>query len=324
MMGGPVDLASTILDERGGSMKFVVVGSGAIGCFYGSLLARAGEDVTFVARGNTLTQLQQQDLIVQSIWGDYSMPVHAIDTTKLHEVQACDYVLLTVKSTALADVMGELDQLVTKKTKIVCVLNGIGNEEILADRFGEETIIGASAFASVIVEQPGFIRHVASGDIMMGSWNNQSSESLQLLARAFQRAGVNVILADNMKKAKWEKLLWNISYNPITALTRKTVGEAIADPQIYHIMNRVTEEYLNVVESIGMTFEEEMKSNVLYPNEFVRNHKTSMLQDLESGRKMELDSIMGHVIRVAKEQNVLIPTIESMYYLLKDQERTAM
>lgn len=302
-------------------MKIVVIGAGAIGCFYGSLLAKAGEDVTFVARGETLRHLQEQDLLVHSVWGDYSMAVHAIDSSHLSEIRDCDLILLAVKSTSLTSVFPQIEQLLANETKILCLLNGIGNEERLAETFGAERVIGGCAFVSVINEGAGRIRHLAKGDLAIGSWIKQTSSFLSELRAAFTKAGVAVTLEENMKEAKWEKLLWNIRYNPITALTRTTVGEAVDSPYLYAILHEMTSEYMNVAASIGITFDLEKNKETFHPNQAVKQHKTSMLQDLEHGKKMELDALVGYVIKIAKEQNVPVPTIETIYQLLQYEEQ---
>lgn len=316
-------------------MKIAVLGAGAIGCFYGGLLARAGEDVTFIARGATLQYLQCHDLQVKSIWGDFALPVKTIASDNLDGGLDFDFVLLTIKSTALKGTIPELKKVVGERTKIVCLLNGIGNEEQLAAVFGAERVIGGSAFISVIREAPGVVNHVGEGSVTIGHWHEGNAEaesrnsgvpqvSIENLADAIKQSGIKVIVTDDIRQVKWEKLLWNIVFNPVTALTRTTVGETLDNPDLRTLLNRIKDEFLATAQAAGVPIHPEMVDVVFHPDSSVRNHKTSMLQDLENGRKMELDAILGFAVQEADRYHVPARTIETIYHLLRFEEsRTA-
>ncbi|RYL94363.1 2-dehydropantoate 2-reductase [Sporolactobacillus sp. THM7-4] len=308
-------------------MRIAVLGAGAIGCFYGGLLARDKQDVTFIAKGHTLDYLRDHDLIVKSILGDFALPVKVMDAGQLKEEQAFDFVILSVKSTALDDVIPELKVLTGPKTKIVCLLNGIGNEEKLAGLFGPERVAGGSAFISVIRESPGVVNHVGEGALVIGEWQSKKIPSddggprLELLAEAIRAAGIKTDVTANIRQVKWEKLLWNIIYNPVTALTRTRVGEALDDPDLISVLSAIKKEFIQTAKAANIRIRQKYIDNVLLPDEEVRNHKTSMLQDLENGRKMELEAIVGFAVQVAHDHHVPVPTIESVYHLLSFIER---
>ncbi|WKB36226.1 ketopantoate reductase C-terminal domain-containing protein [Terrilactibacillus sp. S3-3] len=165
-------------------------------------------------------------------------------------------------------------------------------------------MIGGSAFISVIREAPGIVNHVGEGSVIIGHWREEAShravleeeavsdgsgdpqKSIENLANAFTRSGIKAIVADNIRQVKWEKLLWNIVFNPVTALTRTTVGEVLDDPDLAALMEQIKDEFLATAQAAGVSIHPEMIDIALHPDPSVRRHKTSMLQDLENGRKM--------------------------------------
>ncbi|MCO7128129.1 2-dehydropantoate 2-reductase [Sporolactobacillus shoreicorticis] len=304
-------------------MKIGVLGAGAIGCYYGGILAKEEVDVTFIAKGQTLERLRDHALIVKSINGDFSLPVKVSNAENLEKDRSFDYILLAIKSTALNAVIPELSVLMGPKTKVVSLLNGIGNEERLAEVFGAEHIVGGSAFISIIREAPGVVNHVGDGKLVIGEWEeeNQANGTLHELKEALVHSGAEVQITNHIRQIKWEKLLWNITYNPLTALTRTRVGEALSDADLHGLLKRISEEFLSVAAKSGIQIREQYIAGLLTPDEKIRNHKTSMLQDLENGREMEVDAILGFVIQTADQCGAHVPTIETIYHLLRYTER---
>lgn len=304
-------------------MKIAILGAGAIGGFFGGLLAKNKLDVTFIARGKTLERLHSHPLEVKSINGNFSLPVKVLDAENLKDDRIFDFILLAVKSTALQPSIEELRKLSGPQTEIICLLNGIGNEEKLADTFGAEHIVGGSAFISVIREAPGVINHVGEGTLVIGEWQQgKNADRLDPLIKAFSASGIKAAVSENIRQIKWEKLLWNIIYNPLTALTGTRVGEALNDPDLKHLFVQVKQEFLNTAEAAGIQIGRTYINHVLLPDPQVQNHKTSMLQDFENGRKMELEAILGFVIQTAGEYHVPVRTIDTLYHLLRFAERS--
>lgn len=304
-------------------VKIGILGAGAIGCYYGGVLAKEKLDVTFIAKGRTLERLHDHELIVKSIAGDFSLPVKVRDAENLEEDFSFDYILLAIKSTALEAVIPELSALMGPKTKVICLLNGIGNEERLAEIFGADHVIGGSAFISIIREAPGVVNHVGDGTLVIGEWqeDSQVNETLHELKEALLHSGAEVRITNHIRQIKWEKLLWNITYNPLTALTRTRVGEALADSDLHGLLERISEEFLEVAAKSGIQIGEQYITGLLFPDEKIQNHKTSMLQDLENGREMELDAILGFAIQTADRCGAQVPTIKTIYHLLRFMER---
>lgn len=307
-----------------GNLKIAVLGAGAIGCYYGGILAKEHTDVTFIARGRTYERLKHHELVVKSIDGDFSLPVNVIDSERLQGHAAFDYILLAIKSTGIEAAIEELKALMGDGTKIICLLNGIGNEERLAEVFGAERVIGGSAFISIIREAPGIVNHVGDGKLVIGEWQSRAHQDVGLieLEKRLLQAGAAACITSDIKRIKWEKLLWNITYNPLTALTQTRVGTALKDPDLKLLLERVSAEFLNLADKRGIIIREDYKTGLLTPDEAIQNHKTSMLQDFENGQPMELDAILGFVIQTAKQCEVSVPTIETLYHLLCFLERS--
>ncbi|WP_236628106.1 ketopantoate reductase family protein [Sporolactobacillus terrae] len=307
-----------------GNLKIAVLGAGAIGCYYGGVLAKEHADVTFIARRRTYDRLKHHELVVKSIHGDFSLPVNVIDSEHLEGHAAFDYILLAIKSTGLEAAIEELKVLMEDRTKIICLLNGIGNEERLAEVFGAQRVIGGSAFISIIREAPGVVHHVGDGKLVIGEWQSHTHQDAGLieLEKLLLQAGAAVRITSDIKRIKWEKLLWNITYNPLTALTQTRVGTALKDPDLKLLLERVSAEFLNLADKRGIIIREDYKTGLLTPDEEIQNHKTSMLQDFENGQAMELDAILGFVIQTAKQCAVSVPTIETLYHLLRFLERS--
>ncbi|MFT8389752.1 MAG: 2-dehydropantoate 2-reductase [Sporolactobacillus sp.] len=305
-------------------MKLAVLGAGAIGCFFGGLLARNNYDVTFVAKGQTYERLRTDKLIVKSVRGDFSLHVPVLNAEDLADAPVFDCILLAIKSTALEEVVPQLKKLSTAQTKIICLLNGIGNEEYLSEIFTSEQIIGGSAFISVIREAPGIVNHVGEGRLVLGPWQaDASTDVLQPIVAVLQQSGIDAEITSNIRQIKWEKLLWNITYNPLTALTGTLVGKALSDPDLKKVLESIKTEYLQIAEAAGVSIGKAYTEALLLPDKEVQNHKTSMLQDLENGRQMELDAILGFAIRTAHQHHVDARTIELLYHLLRHREREA-
>ncbi|WP_010631856.1 ketopantoate reductase family protein [Sporolactobacillus vineae] len=304
-------------------MKIAILGVGAIGGFFGGLLAKNKLDVTFIARGKTLERLRSHPLEVKSIKGDFSLQVEVLDAGKLTGDETFDIILLAVKSTALQPSIEEIKKLSGPQTEIICLLNGIGNEEKLAETFGPEHIVGGSAFISVIREAPGVVNHVGEGTLVIGEWKKgKNADRLVPLIKAFSASGIKATVSENIRQIKWEKLLWNIIYNPLTALTGTRVGEALEDPDLNDLFNQVKQEFLATARAVGIQIRSSYVDNVLLPDPQVQNHKTSMLQDFENGRKMELEAILGFVVQTAGNYHVPVTTIDTLYHLLRFAERS--
>lgn len=310
------------IGKKCSALKIAVVGAGAIGCYFGGLLARQHVNVVFVARNKTLERLRHHELIVKSVKGNFKVPVHVIDADHLKNDSSYDFILLAVKSTAIDEVMPELQALSGPRTKIICLLNGIGNEEKLAERFGDDRIVGGSAFISIIREAPAVVNHIGEERLAIGEWKRGTSDpGLVLLAELFRKADVKVELTADIRRIKWEKLLWNIVYNPVTALTGTRVGEALADPDLRALLTTVKAEYLAVAQAEGIQISGAYSDQVLLPDQSVQYHKTSMLQDYEHGRKMELESILGFAIKTAHRHGTNVRTIEALHHLLRFTEK---
>jgi 2-dehydropantoate 2-reductase len=297
-------------------MKIAVMGTGAVGGYYGGMLARANYLVQFIARGNNAEVLKRDGLHIQSYQGDFHLPgVRVVD--RLEDMETPDLILFAVKSTVTEEAAAQLAPFIGKTTAVLCLQNGVDNEEILAQKLGEERIIGGSAYISAAIIAPGVIRHDAAGAISIGEWSGDRPDRIERIHEMFRNAGVDCRIASNIVQTKWEKLVWNITFNPLTALTYAKVGDVLDHPDLRFVAESIMEEFTQVAQSKGIHLRDKVVANTFTNSESLRQHDTSMLQDRKVGKALELESICGSVIRWGKEAGVETPVLETVYRTLK-------
>lgn len=297
-------------------MKIAVLGTGAIGGYYGGKLAKAGNDVSFVARGINAEALKRQGLRVESYEGDFHLPsVRVVD--QLDKLGSVDLILFTIKSTGTIKVAEQLKQSIDGRYSILCMQNGVDNEEILAEAVGPDRVLSGSAYISASLASPGVVRHDAMGTLSIGEWYGDRTDRVQQINDLFQQAGINCRISPDIRQTKWEKLCWNITFNPITALTFAKVGHVLDNPGLRSVAEAVMNEYVQVAQGKGIEIREKVKANTFSNSESIREHDTSMLQDRKSRKPMELESICGSVIRWGEELGVDTPVLKTLYQSLK-------
>lgn len=307
-------------------MKILIVGAGAVGGYFGGLLAKGGEDVVFLARGEHLKAIQKNGLSVKSIKGDFHIKVRAID--KLSDTEKFDLIIFAVKSYNLPDACGMIKNAVRDDTIIMSLLNGVDSEEVVGNFFGADKVIGSVAFIGSQILEPGVILHTASGMITMGELNPPTLPSLskgkggsggrcEKILRIFEKAGIPAKLSEDIKKDIWAKMVWNAGLNAITALTCSMVSNVLSIPESRRIVEMAMKETINVAKGRGIKLSEDIIEKTISKTLKAGDIKTSMLQDREKGRKMEIESINGAVVMMGKELNIPVPVNETLYGGLK-------
>jgi len=315
-------------------MKIAIVGVGAIGGFVGTRLALAGEDVTFIARGATLEALRSRGLRLISADGS-EQAVPKLNATNDYEAAgAQDLVILAMKAHQVDAVALDLPKLFGPHTVVVPMQNGIpywyfhrypgalaGTQVKSVDPTGSisrhipsERVIGCVVYPAAEVVSPGVIRHVEGNRFPVGEPDGTSSERVARVAECFIRGGLQAPVLADIRSEIWLKLWGNLTFNPISALSRATLAGICQYPPSRALAAAMMTEAQNIAGKLGVTFRVPLEKRIAGA-ERVGHHKTSMLQDLEAGRTLEIDALLGSVVELARLTDTPTPHIDTVLAL---------
>lgn len=304
-------------------MRVLIAGTGAVGAFFGAYLARAGHDVVFLARGANLAALRSAGLTVESIDGDFHLSRITAEE-RVDGAHPFELVLVTVKSYDTAAIARQIAPAVREDTVVLSLQNGVENESLLAAALDLPPLIGAMTEIGAELIAPGVVRHAAEGTIVFGEMNGHESPRGRNLAAVFTEAGIRHRLTREITVALWGKLMWNAGHNGVTALTRTTAAAAARIPATADVMRAAMHEVVAVARAQGILLDPARVATTLA---FSRDHlhalRTSMLQDLERGRRLEYDAINGAVVRFGDAVGVPTPVNRTLTGLLAGADPAA-
>ena len=295
-------------------MKVAVVGVGAVGGYFGGLLARGGADVTFIARGERLEALRARGLTVKSGKGDFSIRIRATDDPA--EVGPVNLVLFCVKSYDTEPAIRQALPMVGPHTDVLSLQNGIDNEEQIASIIGKEKVVAGVAYIGASTPEPGLILHQESGKIVFGELDGGLSERIVRLKAFFDRYNLPADTSANIAAVLWTKLAWNAPFNAINTLVGGPVKAILENPHTRELARLVTAEVVAVANAagVGLAFEEVWERNVKFSQHY--GVKTSMLQDHEAGKPLEHEALNGVIIKKAAALGLPTPYNFALYSLL--------
>jgi 2-dehydropantoate 2-reductase len=315
-------------------VKFLIAGAGAIGGFIGARLARLGADVVLFARGPHLAAMQERGLRVISPDGDFEVKPQV--TGELATVGAVDVVFLGVKAHALTGLAPALTPLFGPETVVVSTQNGIpwwyfqgiGGEfeglhlervdpgGVIAQAIEPRRVVGSLAYFSTDVAGPGVIHHTEGNRISFGEPNGARSDRTRAIAEALIAAGFRCPVTTRFRHEIWVKLLGNVAFNPISALTGGTLEELARHPDVSRLVRELMGETETVAGKLGIELPISIEQRMAGA-EKVGAHKTSMLQDYEAGRPMELEAVVGAVIELGERLGVAMTATRAVYACAK-------
>lgn len=321
-------------------MKICIYGAGAIGGYLGAGLALAGAEVTLIARGPHLAAMQANGLKLQIGGEEKVARVNATDDPAKAGPQ--DYVIVTLKAHSVPPIAESFAHLFHDDTAVVWGVNGIpwwyfyGLDGAYADRriecldpggvlwrhIGPQRIIGCAVYPAAEVAEPGVIRHVEGDRFSLGEPSGERTERIQALSKALIDAGFKAPVRPRIRDELWVKLWGNLSFNPISALTHATLETIGTDPGTREIARRMMLEGQAIGEALGVKFAVDVDKRINGAVE-VGAHKTSMLQDLERGRPMEIDALVNAVQEMGRMVGVETPYIDAVLALVKQRAREA-
>ncbi|MEI8234821.1 MAG: 2-dehydropantoate 2-reductase [Verrucomicrobiota bacterium] len=297
--------------------RIAIVGSGAIGCYYGGKLAASGQDVHFLMRSG-LEAVRSQGLTVRSP----DAPEIRLPRVQVHgspeEIGPVDWVLVAVKTTANAALETLLPPLIHPGTVLVTLQNGLGNEAFLAERFGVERVMGALCFIGVNRVAPGVIQNFGQGTISLGEFQGPPQPRTQALAGAFRDAGVEAEVVDDLLTERWRKEVWNVPFNGLAiAAGDLTCDQILADPGLLELVRGLMREILAIAAARGHAIPPSYIDYQIERTQPLGAYSPSSLLDYQAGRPVEVEAIWGEPVREARRAGVEAGRLEALYYLVK-------
>jgi 2-dehydropantoate 2-reductase len=299
-------------------MKVLVIGTGAVGSFYGSLLAKQGAEVSVLARSD-YEHVREHGIAITSQLGDYHFRPHLVVKRASELFGKPDYVLLCIKVVEDADRVGLLREAVGPHTAIVLISNGIDVEQEIADAFPDNELISGLAFICVTRTAPGKIWHQAYGKLALGNYPQGVSEKTHRLCALFETARIKCEEASDITRARWQKCVWNAPFSPLSVLSGGLATSDILTDQEPFI-RAIMAEICAVAAASGHALPEDIVELNIASTHKMPPYKPSMLLDFEAGRPMETEAILGNAVRCGQSLGVPIPHLESVYALMKLRE----
>jgi 2-dehydropantoate 2-reductase len=311
-------------------MRIAILGAGAIGAYAGACLARGGSDVTLIARGAHLAAMQRDGVRVQSRRGDFTARPDATDDWAA--LAGADVVLVALKAYSLPEAAPRMGEFLAPGAAVIWAQNGIpwwyfqglpgrageaGLESVdpggrIAAAIGPEHNIGCVVYCSTEIIAPGVIRHIEGTRFTIGEPDGSATERCREISAAFAAGGLRAPVEPRLRDQIWLKLVGNVAFNPITALTRATLGELGTLPEMVDLLREMFAECAAVADRLGVEFPVSLDRR-LEAGLAVGDHRTSMLQDLEAGKPLELDCMTGAIVELAQRTGVAVPHIAAVH-----------
>ena len=313
-------------------MKIAVVGAGAIGGYLGAKLARSGEDVTFIARNRNLEAINARGfrLILEDGSEEHAPTAKAVQ--HMADAGPQDAVLLTLKAHQVKDVLPGLRELFGPQTMVVTMINGIpwwyfhklgGAYEgrrldsvdpggLIDQHIERERIIGSVVYPASELVEPGVVKVIEGNRFTLGELDGERSERIDALSQAMMKAGFKAPVSRDIRSELWIKLWGNLSFNPISALTHATLEQICRFGPTRALAASMMREAQAVAEKLGVRFKISLEQRIAGA-EAVGAHKTSMLQDVEHGRALELEALIGSVVELGRITETPTPTVDAIY-----------
>jgi 2-dehydropantoate 2-reductase len=305
-------------------MRIVVFGTGGVGGYFGGRLAKAGEDVTFIARGEHLRAIQSSGLKVDSIDGGFVVqPANAAGDPA--EVGKVDLVIVGVKAWQVPQIAPLLKPMVGPNTTVLPLQNGVEAPSQLAAELGTEFVIGGLCKIVAFIVGPGHIRHAGfEPSVALGELDNHASERVQRIQQLFATAGVKAAIPADINAALWGKFLFISAFSGVGAIKGESAGSIRTNTEARAMLQRAMEEVGTLAQARGINLPPDAVAKAMGSvDELPAEGTSSMQRDIAAGRPSELESQTGAVVRLARESGVEVPTHQSIYNQLKPKEDKA-
>jgi 2-dehydropantoate 2-reductase len=301
-------------------MKVLVYGAGAVGSFFGGLLARWGVDMQFVARGPHLDAIRDQGILINSTVMDCIKIPPVVAAEKASHLDRADIVLVCVKAQRTPDILDDLESAMRDSTIVVPLQNGVESDEVLAARFGRPRVATAVVYLGATVDKPGVVTHVAPGAVILGARLGFDAQRLPQVREILARSGQEIRITGDIHHERWLKLLWNAGFNTVSALTGRRPADLLARPELRALVVGVMHEVVAVANAQGIMLRDQDVTDYVAWTERELGVQTSMMIDRQRGRSMEIDALIGVIVRKGRELRVPTPLSSTVLGLLKSIE----
>lgn len=291
-------------------LQVAVLGAGAVGCFYGGMLARAGHRVTLIGRPQHVQVFETQGLRMQTLAFDETVKVHA--NTEASAVAGADLVLFAVKSPDTETAGAQMREHLKPGALVLCLQNGVDNAERLRAVLTGVQVAAAVVYVATEMAGPGHLRHHGRGELVI-----EPSTASERVVQALAAAGVPTEISDNVRGALWAKLILNCAYNALSAVGRTPYGELVQQPGVKDTMRDVVAECRAVAAADGVTLPGDVDAAVRRIAETMPSQYSSTAQDLMRGKPSEIDHLNGHVVRRGEALGVPTPANRVLWAVVK-------
>ena len=299
----------------GDSIRVAVLGAGAVGCYYGGMLARAGHAVTLIGRPVHVEAFRKSGLHFEGLTFDEQVPVEA--SSDAAAVRGARLVLFCVKSTDTEQAAAQIAPHLDADAIVVNLQNGVDNTERIQAKVSQP-VVPAVVYVATEMKGPGHLKHHGRGDLVIGNLNgNISFNLLQELKIQFEKASIPVVVSGNVAGELWTKLVVNCAYNALSAITQLPYGKLIAGPGIRETMRDVVDETLAVAKASGVQMAPDMLAKVYKIAEAMPTQYSSTAQDLARGKPTEIDHLNGYVVRRGEVLGIPTPANRALHALVK-------
>ncbi len=302
--------------------RYAIIGTGAIGGFYGAKLQQVGCDIHFLLHHHSeWAWIQNQGLRIESSLGDFRLPViNAYED--VHQMPVCDVIIVALKTTQNHLLPELLAPILSSNSVILLLQNGIGVEAQIAEIIGQQQIIGGLCFVCSHKVGAGHIRHLDYGTIKLGAYraNNEVpgiTEAMRQIAADFKMTGIPIELSEDLWLARWQKLVWNIPYNGLSVILNARTDEMMGNPETRLLVRQIMEEVVQGAQACGRIIPKSFVEKMLDHTDKMKPYLTSMKLDYDAQRPLEIEAMFGNPLRLSQQAGMNLPRIEMLYQQLK-------
>ena len=314
-------------------MTVAIVGAGAIGGLLGAHLARSGQDVVLIARGKHLAAMQARGVTIRSAQGEFT--AHPTCTDDMDAIEGADIVFITLKAHTIPPVATRIGRMLRTDASVVGAMNGIpwwyfpdrhldsvDPGGLIARSIPSDQVVGCVVYPAASIVEPGVILHEEGDRFSLGEPDGSKSERVEQLSAMLTAAGFRAPVQTRLRNEIWLKVAGNATLNPISVVTRATLAEMFQSAESRALVRTLMEEVASVARAVDVELPVSIEKR-MQGAASVGEHKTSMLQDLEAGKPLELDALLGAVIEIADWRGVQVPSLRALYGLAKLAEAVA-